>query len=289
MGSIAPSCDLWINYSDGFYLDSRALGFASPGAYVHAQHTFYEKLLARGDCARLINTVQAERATLKLWLATLDPERFKTIPSFRLEPRNARSAQQRLMALRARYASLVVKPNWGGASFGVEQLATPQQIAAFAERFIHQARRLHPYDAYCVQPQVRGPEKRLWFVGNRCVDGRIIVRRPMPWDPVGARSKGIERYYFEQPGDRMADDSNRTRPALRRQFEHDLRAAQRIWRRAGLEIGSVDFIGNQVNELNGCGTTFTQYDGWRCVTDARPHLIRWLRALAGGPGCTAPR
>jgi glutathione synthase/RimK-type ligase-like ATP-grasp enzyme len=221
---------------------------------------------------RVINTVAGEQATLKTWLARFNRTALRVIPTHRLEPRSSAAMHRRLASLQVRYGALVVKPNWGGAGQQVVRLDSTASIRAFVERAdTHPA---HPLDTLCVQPHVEGPEKRLWFVGDTCVEGRIIENRPRPWDPVGARSTRIARYFYPERLPSNATTGART-PAGR--FARDLGTAQAVWRCAGLEIGSVDFIGDQVNELNGCGTTFTQYDRWRCVTDARPQLVRWLR------------
>lgn len=272
IGALAPRGGLWINYSDGFYLDHVALGFASPGAFLQAQHDFYESLLERGQIARVINTVAAERATLKLWLARFNSSALRVIPTHRLARQSKAAMQRRLASLRARYGALVVKPNWGGAGQQVVHVDSSASIRTFVEGV--DARPAHVLDALCVQPFVAGPEKRLWFVGDACVDGRIIEHRPRPWDPVGARSTRIARYFRDE---RMQSNAVGAQRGTAQQFARDLATAQTVWRLAGLELGSVDFIGEQINELNGCGTTFTQYDRWRCVADARPHLVRWLR------------
>ncbi len=272
IGSFAPHGTLWINYSDGFYLDHAALGFASPGLFLQAQHDFYESLRARGHVARVINTVAAERATLKLWLERFTRADLRVIPTHRLARRAKTTMQRRLADLQSRYGALVVKPNWGGAGQQVVRLDSLASTRTFIEAI--DTRLTHPLDALCVQPLVEGPEKRLWFVGDTCVDGRIIEHRPRPWDGVGTRSTRIARYFYDKP---IQSNAARPQRVAARQFARDLAAAQAVWRLSGLEIGSVDFIGEQINELNGCGTTFTQYDRWHCVADARPQLVRWLR------------
>jgi hypothetical protein len=44
----------------------------------------------------------------------------------------------------------------------------------------------------------------------------------------------------------------------------------------GLDFGAIDFIGNCINEINGCGTIFTDYKFWQCIVDARPALVSFF-------------
>ena len=57
-------------------------------------------------------------------------------------------------------------------------------------------------------------------------------------------------------------------------FAADLEAAERLLALCGLNVGSIDFIGDSINEINGCGTIFTEYKNWQCIVDARPALVR---------------
>ena len=59
-------------------------------------------------------------------------------------------------------------------------------------------------------------------------------------------------------------------------FAADLEAAERLCGLSGLNVGSIDFIGDRINEINGCGTIFTEYKGWHCVVDARPALVAYF-------------
>jgi hypothetical protein len=282
IGGLLPRGALWINWSDGFYLDHAALGFASPGAFLAAQHALYEEALASGRIARVVNTVQAERATLKLWLAGPGRSLPGVIPSHRLAVGHASAMRSRLERLRARHGALVVKPDWGGAGERVFLVDSAEAARAFAERHAGNPARTHPLDHWCVQPRVQGPEKRFWFTGDRCVDGRILVKRPPPWDQDAQRSASIERYWFgadaDQPGVR-AVAAEGVKPGRAARVRRVLAVAKAVWRRTGLELGCVDLIGDQVNEINGAGTTFTQYRGWERVADARPALATWVRQL----------
>lgn len=271
IGMLMPRGALWINYSDGFYLDHAALGFASPGAFLAAQHALYREALASGRVARVVNSVAAEQATLKLWLAGPGRRLPGVIPSHRLAVGPAATLRMRLERLRARHGALVVKPNWGGAGQGVVRVDSSAAAGAFAERHAADPAHAHALDDWCVQPLVDGPEKRFWFTGDHCVDARILVRRPRPWETEVTRSERIERYWFPK-----AAGAN---PRGAAQFHADLRVATAVWARSGLEVGCVDFIGDRVNEINGAGTTFTQYRGWTRVADARPALAQWAKAL----------
>jgi hypothetical protein len=59
-------------------------------------------------------------------------------------------------------------------------------------------------------------------------------------------------------------------------FSSDLCAAQEICRLAGLAVGSIDFIKDKIHEINGGGTTFTEYHKSQCVADARPPLVQYF-------------
>ena len=55
-----------------------------------------------------------------------------------------------------------------------------------------------------------------------------------------------------------------------------LTAAERLCGLSGLDVGSIDFIGDTINEINGCGTIFTEYRNWDCIVDARPALVSYF-------------
>ena len=59
-------------------------------------------------------------------------------------------------------------------------------------------------------------------------------------------------------------------------FAADLEAAERLCRLCGLSVGAIDFIGDSINEINGCGTVFTEYKLWQCIVDARPALVKYF-------------
>lgn len=281
-GRLVPRGELWINYSDGFYLEPARLGFAGPGAFLAAQHALYEEALASGRVARVVNTVAAERATLKLWLAGAGRALPGVIPTHRLPAGRAHVMRARLDRLRARHGALVVKPDWGGAGQHVALVDSAAAARAFAERHAADPARVHPLEHWCVQPRVHGDEKRFWFTGGQCVDARVLVGRPPPWDPDAETSARIERYWFGAGADApdgAGEPAPGVDPARAGEFHRDLAVARAVWRRSGLEVGCVDLIGSQVNEINGAGTTFTQYRRWTRVADARPALVQWVKQL----------
>ena len=57
----------------------------------------------------------------------------------------------------------------------------------------------------------------------------------------------------------------------------DLEAAERLCTHCGLSVGAIDFIGDSINEINGCGTIFTEYKFWQRIVDARPELVSYFR------------
>jgi len=286
LGRLTPRGALWINYSDGFYLDPVALGFPGPGAFLAAQHALYEDALASGRIARVVNTPAAERATLKLWLAGPGRRVAGVIPSYRLAAGREQDMRVRLDRLRARLGPVVVKPDWGGAGQGVVLVDSAAAAGAFAARHAADPDRVHPLEHWCVQPRATGDEKRFWFTGERCVDARILVRRPPPWDPRAPASARIERYWFDETARATAGRRGVSHAEAASQFLRDRAVAAEVWRRTGLEVGCVDLIGDRVNEINGAGTTFTQYRQWTCVADARPALVAWVRGLVrDGAGC----
>lgn len=290
IGMMTPRGALWINYSDGFYLDPAASGFPGPGAFLAAQHALYEDALASGRIDRVVNTPAAERATLKLWLAGPGRHVPGVIPSYRLQAGTASAMRTRLDRLRARLGPVVVKPDWGGAGQGVVLVDSADAARAFAEKHAGDPARVHPLEHWCVQPRVAGDEKRFWFTGDTCVDARILVRRPPPWDPRAPASARIERYGFDEGSDASRGGSGTRRGEGFAQFLRDRTVATAVWRASGLEVGCVDLIGDRVNELNGAGTTFTQYRHWTRVADARPALVAWVRGLVRqcGGGTEAP-
>src|ERR687896_581682 len=63
-GMVTPRADLWIVYSDGFYLDHRTFGFRLRRDYFKAQLDFHQKQLQMGRVRLLVNSPEAEARTL---------------------------------------------------------------------------------------------------------------------------------------------------------------------------------------------------------------------------------
>jgi hypothetical protein len=64
-----------------------------------------------------------------------------------------------------------------------------------------------------------------------------------------------------------------------RGFAGDLAAAQYICELSGISVGAIDFIGDRINEINGCGTVMTTMDQRRLFVDTRPAFINYLLKL----------
>ena len=65
VGLVPPAADLWIVYTDGYYLDHRALGFARRRDFFDAQADFHQRELDAGNVGRVINDPGVERRTRK--------------------------------------------------------------------------------------------------------------------------------------------------------------------------------------------------------------------------------
>jgi hypothetical protein len=245
IGMQTPQADLWIVYTDGYYLDWNALGFNDRNELLDAQFTIHEECLSNGSVRRMINTPRAERHTLKAWFTGLD------LLEYNIPETYTRHAIEKVNHLLARDNCLIAKPSWGGGMVGVHKIDTYEQLVQFAAR-----------EDYIFQEFLNGPEKRLWFLGDQVVAARVIHDRPKPWQK--KTNSRIEAFT-----ERLED-----------KFANEIAAAKEIWRRAGLEVGCVDFIGEKINELNGCGTLFTQYDGMRKIIDVRQKLNDYMISQA---------
>lgn len=250
-GSIKAKADLWISYTDGYYLDARKLGFKRRTDYLQRQLEFYQQLVDSGAVSRVVNSPESERATLKDWFLLQDCQRLRMIPTYRATTFGA------VTSLLKQHKILVAKPNWGGDGMSVHKLESQDAVKILVDGISVEGETL---DDYVFQPYREGVEKRLWFAGSECVGGRTLTGRRKPW----ANRKGDPRAKRYDSGP---------------EFERDLSVAERIWKLSGLSIGCVDFIGDEVNEINGCGTTFIQYQDWNKVADARPGLIDYLERL----------
>ena len=247
---ITPEADLWIVYTDGYWIDTQALGYEKRIDYLDDQFKFHDYFVRSKAVTRLVNSTAAEKTTLKNWFAELDCKKLGVIPTYKL---NSKAAAGEVLQ---RCKKVVAKPNWGGAGINVQKIEDRTQLDQFLKKVAELPN--ETIKDYCLQQFVDGDEKRLWFLGDRCVGGRTVVDRPKPWSDPNERGDG--RLYNSG-----------------QQFERDLRKATKLWRMSGLQIGSVDFIGDYINEINGCGTLFTYYNrGWDKVADARPQLIDYL-------------
>ena len=249
IGMIAPAADLWIVYSDGYYLDHRARGFTKRRDFFHAQIDFHHRFLANGSVGCVINEPAAEAKTLKSWFAGLDPDRFGIIPT------HLASSLDEVHDLRRQSKTIVAKLEWGGAGSGAQKLECERDVQRFAQGLAKDG--AENLSAYCFQPYWRGDEKRLWFAGGRCVAGRKRRGGPTPWSD-SVKDYDARPYFTGDAG-----------------FAVDLEAAERLCRHSGLSVGAIDFIGDRINEINGCGTIFTEYKFWDCIVDARPALIKY--------------
>lgn len=253
IGEIKPEGDLWIVYSDGYWLDHTEYGFSSRMDFIRAQFKFHQDALDSLVVAKVINTPQAEKNCLKSWLAEIDAAKFGAIPTFKV-----RTFGEVTELLQNR-GTLVAKPDWGGAGGGIFKISNKDDVSKL-EGVLHQESISHDLlSDYSFQLYATGEEKRLWFVGGECVSGRKTYGRHTPWSPDTKEFKVI--YY----GDRSVEG-----------FSHDEELARTLCHKAGLMVGSIDFIGNQINEINGAGTTFTQYDGFKKIVDARQSLVDYL-------------
>lgn len=254
VGMITPVADLWIVYSDGFYLDHRRFGFRARRDYFNAQNEFHHKHLDAGRVRRMVNTPEAEMKGLKSWLATLDFKKTRVIPSYVCshidEVRDLQKLKRRIVA----------KPDWGGASIGVRLLADETSIIEFQRGLKRDGEDLSDY---CFQDFRRGDEKRLWFAGSRCVGGRRYHGRRTPWSDEG-EDFNIATY----------------NKSSGKAFAADVAAARRMCELADMDVGSVDFIGDEINEINGGGTVFTQFHNRKLLIDTRPAYIKYFQRLA---------
>ena len=250
VGMVPPVADLWIVYTDGYYLDHRALGFARRRDFFDAQADFHRRQVDAGNVGRVINDPEVETRTLKSWFATLDSDKYKTIPT------RVFSSIDEVGDFQRSEGAIVAKLDWGGAGMGAHRMVDETDVRRFESALEAGGEDLGDY---CFQPYLPGDEKRLWFAGGRFVAGRKCRGRNTPW------SYTTPDYAIYPYGSPEVDG-----------FAADLEAAERLCGLSGLNVGSIDFIGDRINEINGCGTIFTEYKGWHCVVDARPALVAYF-------------
>lgn len=235
IGLLVPQADLWIIYSDGFWLDARTMGFARRMDFHRAQFDLYEHHLEKGTVGLFVNSLPAEQRTLKSWLATLDPAETSVIPTYCV------STFEELRALRSERGELIAKLTWGGAMKGLRRLTCDADIDLFHEALAAD----YPYltiESFCFQDHLPAAvEKRFYIAGGKCIGARQVTGRWLPW-----RSAGNEQA-------RRYDDGGEA-------YRLERAAAERLAALAGLTVGSVDFVGSRINEINGGGTVFTYED-----------------------------
>lgn len=253
VGTVKPEADLWIVYSDGYWLEHAQFGFDSRMEFIDAQFKFHQEALDTQAVAKIVNSPQAEKNCLKSWLAELDADKFGLIQTFKV------STYEHAHELLGARGTLVAKPDWGGAGSGIFKIEQGQDIEKLQAE-LEQAK--CSLNDYSFQLFATGEEKRLWFVNGQCVSGRKTYGRHTPWSPDTKEFKVV--FY----GDESVEG-----------FARDHEIARKLCHEAGLLVGSIDFIGDKINEINGAGTTFTQYDGFTKIVDARKPLLDYLKSL----------
>jgi len=242
---------VWIVYTDGYWINHADFGFKHRRDYLKAQIDMHESAQQSGKVDELINSAEAERHCLKSWFAELDANDWGVISTFAF--RKWDEVHDYLKQEQA----IVAKPNWGGAGDGIHKIENERELKNFRD-LVGRNNESLALD-YCFQPLVTGPEKRLWYVDGRCVGGRKVIGRKTPWSDY-ANEYSITEYFN----------------AKCKEFRADREIADRLCKKSGLSIGSIDFIGKHINEINGAGTTFVQYDLMSKVSDARRPLIDYL-------------
>ncbi len=253
-GWIKPEADVWIVYTDGYWIDSNQFGFVHRRDFLNAQIDMHETAYKNGKITQLLNTAEAERNCLKSWFAELDAKQWGVIPTYKFSRWND------VHDFLRKEKTIVAKPNWGGGGAGVHKIESETELKHFRETINENGESLT--SDYCFQPLVAGPEKRLWYVNGKCIGGRKVFGRYTPWAEQSDEFRILE--YFDPKS---------------KEFREDLQRADNLCRKSGLTIGSIDFIGKHINEINGAGTTFTQYDGMTLIIDARKPLVDFLAKI----------
>lgn len=254
-GWIRPEADVWIVYTDGYWIDSNKVGFKHRRDFLKAQIDLHETAHKNGKVRQLINSAEAERNCLKSWFAQLDAKKWGIIPTFKF------SNWSSVHDLLKREKTIVAKQNWGGGGNGVHKIETETALSKFRELVGKNGESLS--QDYCFQPLVSGAEKRLWYVNGQCVEGRKVFGRYTPWSE---QTDDFRIFKYFDPKSK--------------EFREDLEMADKLCKKSGLTIGSIDFIGKHINEINGAGTTFTQYDAMTLLIDARQPLVDYLASTA---------
>jgi hypothetical protein len=253
-GMIKPEGDLWVVYSDGYYLNHRRFGFSLRRDYFNAQLDFHQKHLSRGSVSLMVNNPEAEARTLKSWLATLDFKKTRVIPTYVFRDIDE------VYDFQKKEGSIVVKPNWGGASSEVEWLKDEAAVRRFQNKLKKRSDR--DLSDYCFQIYCEGDEKRFWFAGSTFVAGRKYRGLETPWEYWNEKCRLSAYNKISHQG-----------------FAEDLAAAEYICKLSGISVGAVDFIGHRINEINGCGTVMTTTHKGRVFVDTRPAFVDYFRRL----------
>jgi hypothetical protein len=254
IGQIEPEGDLWMVYTDGYYLNHKRYGFRKRREYFDAQVAFHHRFLSSRSVAMMVNTPEAEMRTLKSWFANLDFARTRVIPTYTFTKIDDVYDFQR------RERDIVVKPIWGGAATDVQWLGDEGAVRKFDRRL--RTRPDRDLTDYCFQVYCEGPEKRLWFAGGKFITGRKYGGRGVPWSG------------WSDPCPLTAYNKN-----SHSGFAEDLAAANHMSELSGISIGSIDFIGNRINEVNGAGTVMAEVNGHSLFVDARPGIVKYLVEL----------
>ena len=253
-GLITPAGDLWIVYSDGYYLDHRTFGFRRRLDYFHAYINFHQAHLDAGRVRLIVNPPEVERRGLKSWFATLDFKQTRTIPTY------VCSHIDEVYDLQKEHGGIVVKPDWGGGGMDVQLLSDETSVS----RFHQTVKKLEATDLsdFCFQVLRQGDEKRLWFAGGEFVGGRRYHGKSRPW----------EEWVWDFETTTYDQNDGRA-------FARDLPAASRLCQMSGMSVGAIDFIGDEINEINGGGTVFTVFRNRKLIIDLRPDFINYFERL----------
>jgi hypothetical protein len=254
VGAIKPEGDLWIVYTDGYYLNHRRFGFRQRRDFFNAQIEFHQKHLSAGSVHMMVNSPEAEARTLKSWLTTLNFKKTKVIPTYGF------SSIDEVYDFQKQKRSIVAKPIWGGASTQVRMLTDEATVREFHNHLKKYSDR--DLSDFCFQVFCSGDEKRLWFMGGEFIAGRKFRGRETPWS--------------EWADDcRLSTYDKRSRNG----FAADLAAARQLCDLSGISVGCIDFIGNRINEINGGGTVLTTHEKRRLFVDTRPAFIKYILEL----------
>jgi hypothetical protein len=248
VGMITPAADLWIIYSDGYWLDAAAMGFCRRIELFDCQNRLHQHHLENGNVGMIANEPKVELRTLKRWLGTLDQRESGVIPTV------TRENVEQLHQLRESKQVIVAKLSWGGAMMGTTKLASSEDVKRFAED-VEKSAPFISWNDYCFQDYISAPaEKRFYVAGGKVVGARLLFGRSAPWEKLGT-----ERGYLY---DEKCDD-----------YANDFKLVEKMLRASGLMVGSIDFIGSLINEINGGGTVFTYIEDGILVLDFRRALV----------------